>query len=709
VTVSIRSLLVVSLFWLGLLSGLRPAAAAPPKAAANKVVAQPPGALNPGGPALVAGPALKLDGRSEYAVWEDGVRGALSDLVNEATAKCASDALWCAKFGPTGTEFDIASVLQSRALRLALYLSAARSELVDETTKLSDAVRTKLKGQEQTPRFKALEAVNGGHANSTDSAAALTPGSLPSFDLNALAQKLFEGLALALEERAKQEAAEFTLKEVSETLCGDASVKAIWLRDTCAVAASGGMSGSSAESGLSSLVLLRVALERDMRRLPGRLAKQSLKGQAKLEAAVPHLIDALVDGTHPARALDAMARELAPQSGDTVEVKILACAASFPASLQRAQPLLRSAELGLSPSLDPGTRGFVLSYLALESSSCAQALELLLGTGVTLSSRLSQLSADLTKVGGDVDGIASALVDLQQRFDELRKAKTTADLAKRAAALLDEAAGLALDAGRLAHDALSAVAKAAPTQAAAAATAAVSSFDATWATVQPRMVEIQEFARAVSGGDYAGAMTAAFTVAPDLNLEIPEPIKKFAPLIVAIVEAKTPEDVSKALLAAAAPADSWRAKFDSKATPVVTFGGVLGVGATSSAARGTKKWEPRVVAPFGVDAVLTTCTFNLGVFVQLVDVGAYLRSDNSEKAIRPPRVLEAVSPGVALRLGLFKTPLTLAAGGAYDFDAGTDCDTSAGACPSNGPRPGGLRFMTWLGMDVPFFVLHRDH
>lgn len=703
-TFSVRSFAALSLFGLGVLFGVEPAEAA--GKAATKTVAQPPANVAAPKPAALARAVeQRADQKSEYAVWEEGVREALPDLLREAKAKCSSDGSWCGKFGPTGTAFDIASVLQSRALRLALYLSIARSELVDETARLSDDARAKL--TEDDPRSYALDRVKGGGVNATDTAAAVTPGALPSFELNALAQKLFEGLALALEERAKQEAAEFALKEVSETLCGDPSVRNIWLRDTCTVAAAGGMSGSSAESGLSSLVLLRVALERDMRRLPGRLAKEGLKGQAKLETAVPHLIDALVDGTHPARALDAMARELAPQSGDTVDVKILACAASFPASLQRARPLLDSAGVGLSPSVDQGTRGLVLGYLALEASSCTEAISLLLTRGVRLSSRLSHLAAHLLKVGADVDGIAGGLFELQQRIDELRKAKTTTELAEQGAALLDEAAGLALDAGTLAHDALSAVASAAPYP--AGATGVVTWFDATWLKVQPQLLEVQKFARAAAGGDYAGAMTAAFTIAPTLKVQIPEPIKKFGPLIVAIVVAKTPEDVSKALLAAAAPADSWRAKFDSKATPVVTLGGMLGVGATSSVARGTPQWEPRVVAPFGVDAVFETGALNIGAFVQLIDVGAYLRSDNSDKAIRPPRVLEAVSPGAAVRIGLFKTPLTLAVGGAYDFDAGSDCDAHKGACPLDGPRPGGLRFMTWLGIDVPFFVLHRDH
>jgi hypothetical protein len=218
--------------------------------------------------------------------------------------------------------------------------------------------------------------------------------------------------------------------------------------------------------------------------------------------------------------------------------------------------------------------------------------------------------------------------------------------------------------------------------------------------------------------DYAGVWSGLFALVEDTNRDpeaglgagavadlrakIPPRILQYGGVLVTIAQAKTSDEIADAILAAASPADSWRAKYGHDAWGPVMLGGMLGPGADylTSPLANRDRGRPRLMGGFGVDWIFASCThFNVGVFTQLLDLGGYLQPDAS--GLANPRLLQAVSPGAALRIGLFGLPLALVGGYAYDFDHGYPIDP--GESPQHPARGG--RLFGVLAFDVPLFVL----
>jgi hypothetical protein len=109
-----------------------------------------------------------------------------------------------------------------------------------------------------------------------------------------------------------------------------------------------------------------------------------------------------------------------------------------------------------------------------------------------------------------------------------------------------------------------------------------------------------------------------------------------------------------------------------------------------------------LTVPLGVDWNMTSFAsghFAFGLLFQILDLGGYSQlrftPDGSASA---PRVLQALSPGLNVRLGLFRSPLTLNVGVAYDFDEGQPVGPS-------GHAPDGYHINVFLAVDTTLFVL----
>ena len=557
----------------------------------------------------------------------------------------------CARYGPrtsyasqTTYQFDLAELLGAESLAFAAYY-------IDATT-VTDA----------------LAALGFAQKNAGGGAVGAL-GAIPGVDLSAFAGNILEGLAKAIEDRAKAEAADFVFQMVRDNICKNAEMKS-WLSLTCNLAADGAFGGSSSPGGLSALDLFRQAVQQDMRHLPSSLAQQEVEttAYAALGPATGDLVSAMLAGEPPQRALLGFQRETRSIT-DPALAPIL-CAVNAPVAIQAYEPLAVQAQLG------PADTGVAVFLLALEDGRCgfiykdrttaAQRFGLWTSSWV----QLQPLRASLTQAVAD--GVAVQLQSGASGQDAKTKAKAAAEATTTAVLNALNVAQASLD-----------VAKA---------------LGATPADL-PQLSAVRnvvEMVQSVWTGDYGQLFTlflshvqpssGSCAVAPCIGA--PADLVRYAGLLAAIAGAKTSDDVKDVLLAAADPVDSWKLKW--KPGLVITLGGLVGFGAGFSALPVSKNLAPELLVPVGVDVVFGE---GLGLFAQVLDLGGYTRylADGATA----PRPLQSISPGILAKWAIPKVPLALFVGGAYDLDSG-------GVTPF-----GSWRICGGVAVDATLFVLKR--
>jgi hypothetical protein len=196
-------------------------------------------------------------------------------------------------------------------------------------------------------------------------------------------------------------------------------------------------------------------------------------------------------------------------------------------------------------------------------------------------------------------------------------------------------------------------------------------------------------------GDFAEGARSILSIASRclpaatrLGGPLPVVLKRYLPLLVDLAGAKTSDDVRAALEASAAPLGSWAIK---RRAGTVTFsitalvggmaGGELLAGraldlTTSRVPAFAPAWAAGLAAPIGVDMSFAASGSTVGVFASVFDVGAlsWARITDTRPALTDmtmsegaevePKLglLQVLSPGLYLRVGIGKSPFTLAAG-----------------------------------------------
>lgn len=723
-------------------------------------------------PLPTAGGTPTGDTMSTFAQWWGPLRGNLPERIRGVCTTLQGTpeiAAWCARYqGPNATSFDVASLLESDALVLATYLSA-RQPLVQALDELGTAVnavrlsKAAPQGQQDTLAATqgALELARSKLAlNAGVEATASLAGALPGLELSAFLDQLFQGLAQALQERAEAEAVLYVLLEFDEKVCSRAVSDTWghpqgqirdWLPSTCTAAHDHVFASSLGTGGAATLALLRKTVEEDLRSIPSRLAfeavSQAESGRyARAAPPVREMVDGMVGGVHPVRALDTLSRRLEslPLEQETPEdvarvYTRLACVSGLPASFTRYAELVDDANRGLVPQMDSRARGLAVMLLALQRESCGWVY-----APVASQSRLKVWAALAPPLSESAEGVATVSVDLRQlvaRARELGEASRTGGAGEitEATRLLAQEGVSALDAADVALDGLvrfnrllgawrpEAGPQVADNQKALleARTFLLASRDVLrmvvaaiardLSTVYQLLLEHQAVASTssqYSEKDASDCVKEAAWKAPAATdpeaagskwrcerrpcICLPSGFAKYGGLLVALANAKDAQEVKAVVLASATPVGSWRWRSDPDVHHFVSLGGMVGFGgAYSLAGPRADRVTPRLLVPVGLDYQLGGAGLTWSAFFQVIDLAGYTHFVGVEDR-KSPRVMEAVSPGLWLRGLIPSTPVALSVGAAYDIDAG-------GVTP--GPS---WRFSAGVSIDTPLYLLYRN-
>jgi hypothetical protein len=229
-------------------------------------------------------------------------------------------------------------------------------------------------------------------------------------------------------------------------------------------------------------------------------------------------------------------------------------------------------------------------------------------------------------------------------------------------------------------------------------------------------VETADFASKFFSDDAAGAATAALALLRRSDIALPPAIEKTLPLVVEIASAKSSQDVASALEVAAAPAGSYKAKYERREIAVNAFlgGSVAGEVLPNTNAVGVAG----LFAPVGVHATLPLSSmFHGGVFVSVVDLGALtetrLTTTNDVASKTNVGFAQVFSPGMFLTLGMFGSPFVLGAGAAVTpqlrsknlLDAQGNQIPDAQGNPSTGSDVASVRVGGFLAFDLTILPL----
>ena len=663
------------------------------------------------GPLPLSTPAGKPP-TSAFSLWLAAVEradvpGLVGELCKEAPntnvdiTSCLTDpGQWCSCFGPhpNVVAFDLTRLLSSRPVLVAAYLSR-RDVLESIFRALVRAPKTQTflasQGDNGADRQEALDKA-AGLANTNAPALAGVLGLVPGIDR--VLDNALQGLAAALLERAKREAADYVLGEMRATLCKDPedaqsglSIKQ-WLPNTCAAVDNGVADGRVSSGGLAALSLLRQAMRADVRTLPARVAAAALSADASykpLVGPVTTFVEGVVGGLDPIRALRQLADELADDSQykDVPQRQTWRCLASLPSALLRAQPSVEAATTLTA-------EGKALATLLLGADgepTCTDALNWRRQSGglATLSfwlQNVERLRVAAATVAGPLADVQAALA--ARKHDDQATSKANTNTAARV--------GSALVSEGLAAVALG--------EAVASTLISAQALEEVRARLGTVRGTVQLVATALSGDvtelyqvalRHRGTEEQAKTgqcLRPCVNM--PENLLKYGGLLIAIASADNPDEVRDALLAAATPAGGWRAKTDPNAGTVITAGALVGFGVGAKGLGEEYSGKPQLLVPVGIDVVALPMIVPISVFVQILDLGGYTRYLETKQS--KPRPLQALSPGVAAKVGIPTTPAAVFFGAAYDVDG-------------SGPKAAGAkRFFAGVGIDATLFVLQRD-
>jgi|GEM_PF-3367197 len=718
------------------------------------------------------GPTAPLPTRdtpSAFALWWGEIRSNLPGRIRTACTppqSVAELATWCQRYhGPTATEFDVAGLFGSDALVLAAYFSerAPLLRALDELDSALEAVRrSKTVPREQQDAAlstsEMLDAARGQVSlNAGVETATSLPGLLPGLDLNAFLDQVFTGLAGALQERAEAEAVLYVLVEFDERICKQ-EVKDQWgqrqghIRDwlpaTCTAAHNNAFASTLGAGGTASLALLRKTVEEDLRSIPSHLVFEvvsQVHGRRYERAAPPvrDMIDSMVGGVHPVRALDTLSRRLETlplEPGSPADVSKLytqlACVSGMPASFTRYTALVEDANRGLVPQMDANARGLAVLLLSLQKESCGWVY-----APAGKQSRLKVWAALAPPLSESAEGVFNVSADLRRLVEQARDgsperlAETTRLLAQEGVSALD-AADVALD-GLLRLNKLmgawlessdaGALEQVAENQKALLEARGllassrdvlrmvVAAIARDLSTVYQLLLEHQAVSSRTEryGGETANrcvqeqAWNAPSAAEPEARTSewrcerapcicLPEGFARYGGLLVSLADAKDAREVKAVVLASASPVGSWRWRSDPDVHRFVSLGGLVGFGGSYSLAGPREgRVTPRLLVPFGVDYQLGRAGLTWSAFFQVIDLAGYTQFAGVEER-KAPRVMEAVSPGLWLKGMIPRTPLSLSVGAAYDLDAG-------GVTPAPA-----WRFSAGLSIDTPLFLLYRN-
>lgn len=632
---------------------------------------------------------------------------------------------WCGKYwGPSATEFDVEPLMQSKGLAVASFLVApvaiqgAFAEFPVTRGLTAETIRKA--GGGVTGNSGLLETVG-------------LP--LPGLDLEAQVQKVMEGIAAALQERAEQEAVLYALEVFDREVC-TTEVRP-FLPNTCTLSSAGAFSGTQAAGGPASLELLRNALETDARALPGNIGREVVRqaydrpgldlDRSTLPTnadALGRLLDDLVRGVRPERALDTFSMTLTAGDPDGVPtaatarassqraIRLLACGAGVPASFIRSARLIEATVDDLSPN----ERGVALGLLGLEEARCSWLYEAVWGPrfeGVAFKGGKGRLKV-WARFADTLSAAAHDINDAEHSFFVARDSVEDAIEAARGKldpATVETVARAVADGVFAALDAADAMTRLSSRLVAAARTAPLTpegqaqvarlqaSIDGAALAIR-RVRGYGELVHAAASRDHGKTIQAAVRTASATDVSgtpfviIPATLQRSLGLVVAIVDAKDPTEVKKALLAAAAPPGSWRLKYapgegkGAGGRGTVTLGGLVGLGASNTDGQG---WDTRLLMPVGFDwVVLSWRPEHVSVFLQVLDVAGY-----AVQGDRKPRALQGVVPGASLKVSLGRSPFAAFAGGTYALDDGRETAKPA------------WRFNAGVAVDVSLFVLNR--
>jgi hypothetical protein len=753
----------------------------------SKQVLQVPGPA-PGAPVGIAPAQLPSAGTgagllptqdtmSAFALWWGEIRGNLPGRIRSACTPSPPSvpevAAWCQRYlGPTATEFDLEALLGSDALVLAAYFSERRPLLqaLDELDSALEAVRrSKTAPREQQEAAlstsELLDAARGHTSlNAGVETATSLPGLLPGIDLNVFLDQVFTGLAGALQERAEAEAVLYVLVEFDERICKQ-EVKDQWgqrqghIRDwlpaTCTAAHNNAFASTLGAGGAASLALLRKTVEQDLRSIPSHLVFEVVAqadGRRYERAALPvrEMVDSMVSGVHPVRALDTLSRRLETlplEPGLPADVSKLytqlACVSGMPASFTRYTQLVDDANRGLVPQMDANARGLAVLLLSLQKDSCGWVY-----APAGKQSRLKIWAALAPPLSDSAEGVFTVSADLRRLVEQAgrlsegaqdgspeRIADATRLLAQQGVSALD-AADVALDGllrlNRLMGAWLESSGTGAAEQVADNQKAlleargflsssrdvlrmVVAAIARDLSTVYQLLLEhqaissktdryndsvanrcVQEEAwKAPSAAD-AEARTSEWRCERRPCICLPEGFARYGGLLVSLADAKDAQEVKAVVLASASPVGSWRWRSDPDVHHFVSLGGLVGLGGTYSlAGPRAGRVTPRLLVPVGLDYQIGGAGLTWSAFFQLIDLAGYTQFVGVEER-KAPRVMEAVSPGLWLKGMIPKTPVSLSLGAAYDLDAG-------GVTPAPS-----WRFSAGVSIDTPLFLLYRN-
>ncbi len=580
----------------------------------------------------------------------------------------------CAKLTSSG----VATLTPPDVLVLReLYRSGASRTLADATAVL-DAL-AKDSGGRPDP-LAAARAIRGmGTAQSAAGVLGLTSG---------LSAKIVDGLADVLVRRAKAEAIRYVREQFTDRLCSDPAAEP-FLVETCRTLRVVDASVSLQAVGTA----LHAAALRDLRRLPdvalAFLAQHARdKGSTRTFAALGRLtwlVFREVDrGGRPLELLAALY---------AVDAAPLACTeepcAGVLRSLRVASALIHAAQF----REDWTSR--IEGWARQPAAHVPEAVAL----WVIADARLDEAGHGriaLPRMRRAVRTMLPTLARLARSEDAFRSALEPADAGVLAPGSWPTADSSQAPQGAPVADRTRA------TQRSEGAKATVRATEAAWALVRHlhesagETVEDPWFAAAkvvarfgehLVEEDYGEALFVASDLARVVNVEarIPEPVVTAIPLIIEIAGADSSREVAAVLDAAAAPVGSYRVKFQ---RPVVAITALFGGGGgleyvsaggsrgTSGMAAGLASLGLHGTLPWGRCDRCKRATLrgqklmNVGLMFSLLDLGALTTyrvsrelSDGGAAESSPEvGVAQIFSPGAAITLGLFRSPVVLVAG-----------------------------------------------
>jgi hypothetical protein len=211
---------------------------------------------------------------------------------------------------------------------------------------------------------------------------------------------------------------------------------------------------------------------------------------------------------------------------------------------------------------------------------------------------------------------------------------------------------------------------------------------------------VTDFASSLFADDIGAAMTKATSMMDKLDIGVPPALKSTLPVLTEFANAKTSQDVATTLNAAAAPVDSYEAKYE---RTVIALNAFLGMGGGKEATGEVPpSWVVGAFAPVGMHASTPFWRhFHAGLFLSVLDLGALtqvrLSDRDTYKATPNVGVAQLFSPGLFFTVGLADGPLVVGLGAAV-----TPALRAKAAVGEERDAPS-MRIGGFVAFDIPLF------